>query len=81
MFASIELFVPIVWLIRRGREDTKGLLNSVHQSVFLRHLTYLVETGIWLGKNYPENRRPKKDVVFQATCIFDMVYFKLLYTV
>lgn len=62
-----------VWLARRGREDTKGILNSVHKGDLIKHLIKQVETGLWLGRNYPEHRRAKEDTFHKLTIIIDMV--------
>ena len=62
-----------VWLARQGREDMRGLLSSVPTAVFVKNLIKVIETHIWLGKNYPEHRRPNQGTIIKGTFIFDLV--------
>jgi metal transporter CNNM len=75
------MFAP-VWVVRYGREDFRGLLYSVRKRDYLRHVISLVETSIWLGKNYgtaelSEYSPPKPDSLVQSTIIFDMEGFSI----
>ena len=62
-----------MWLVRTGREDLRGLLNSMHKKDLLDQMIKLLEMHSVLVKNYPENRRPNSDIFAQATVIVDMV--------
>jgi len=71
-----------VWVVRYGREDFRGLLYSVKKRDYLRHVISLVETSIWLGKNYgskelSEYSPPKPNSLVQSTIIFDMEGFSI----
>ena len=68
------LFCEVV-LLRYGRADMKGLLQSTTKEEFLRHLTKQYERHLyWLSKYCPPNYKPRPDSILQPTLIADMVF-------
>ena len=75
----VLLLLCEVVLLRHGRADMKGLLQSTTKGEFLRHLTKQYERHLWLGGNCPPNYKPRPDSILQGTLIADMVFYHYYY--
>ena len=69
----------IVWVVRYGRADMKGILSSCKKKDYLLHIMFMVETSFKLAtENLVKNQPDKVDkILAQSTIIFDMEEFSI----
>lgn len=62
-----------MYLNRIGTIDIKGLLKSIGWEGLQNYLIKSAEEGTWqIKNNFPLERRPDPNILFQATWIVDM---------
>lgn len=66
-----------VWVVRYGKADLKGILRSVKKKDYITHVVNLVESGMNIVYNNPEQYKRSPDALVQSCIIFDMDGFSM----
>ena len=81
-YCSVELYNNalirnLVWVVRYGKIDMKGILHSAKKKDYLYHVYTLVETSIEASKQYKKKHNLPSSFMPQSTIIFDMEDFAM----
>lgn len=69
-------FYLLVWLVRYGQADMKGILSSVKKKDYLSYVLYLVEQNIAkVNADMAKYQLKPGDSMVQASMIFDLEGF------
>ena len=75
-FITYLTLLILVWLVRYGRADMKGILSSCKKKDFLSYVLYLVEqNNATVNSNMAKYQLKPGDSMVQATLIFDLEGF------
>ena len=67
----------LVWLVRYGKTDMRGILRSTKKRDYVMKVIHLVESSIWMVSSDPQRYRRSPDAIVQSTIIFDMEGFSM----
>lgn len=65
----------VVWLVRYGTIDIKGILHAIKKKDYITHVVNLVETSMSMVLRNPTRYKRSPDAIVQSTIIFDMEGF------
>ncbi len=67
----------LVWLVRYGTIDIKGILHAIKKKDYITHVVNLVETSMSMVLRNPTRYKRSPDAIVQSTIIFDMEGFAM----
>jgi len=76
-FTGVDKAHNPLWVVRYGRIDMKGILQSAKKKDYFYHVYSLVESSVKFAKDYQEKLDLPSSVITQSTIIFDLEDFAM----